>query len=653
MSSQSREDTGPGDRRRRRGRGTVVTGPPEHPSETSVELSQTDGDQEDTAALSRTLFSFFEPSLDAIGSFGAPIVLAGIVGLVSGIVVVAFVGSMRLYGWIDIIIGGGLILLVALISLSSVLAAFFGRTGRYGVNTAIMIAAFTGIVVVINLVSFGNNNRTDVTATNQSSLHSSTKRLLKNLEDPVRATAFYAENLDANPGQAAQDRLVRRSKVEDTFREFQVIRSSKFRFRFVDPALEPEIVRDYFGSLPTPFINETIVVENMKSAVSDDIQSSPSDPDYSQLEQALYTSILVVTGQEQKTVYFLAGHGEHDIRNPAADGYSSIQAGLESDNYDVRTLRWDTTDEPVSVPDAPVESCANDDENCQPGAALLVIAGPTEDLPEAHASALSRFLGGVKVDEKGNLVDRREAGRLIFLAEPDTPTSFLNFLSFWGVLIGQGYIRDEARSVPDLPHTLRLSRLPDVIALANPGFLRQLIEITQPQGRFLGETRLTGAAPIQIAGDPNRLSAPLAITSSDSYLIDDLGRTEPRKDSGDQSDPQGPFQTVVYVEAIGPVGAPPPSSRPANNRIANLVVFGDSDFINNVNYNVESGPDFFLNSANYLMGDYSLVSIRPKAFTFREFNLDRNERRFVRWTSILLIPGFLGMMAAFVWWVRR
>ncbi len=621
--------------------------PPEYPGAPSEELSQAGGGQEGSAALSRTLFSFLEPTLDAVGSFGTPIVFAGIVGLVSGIVVVAFVGSMYWYGIADIIIGGGLILMVALIALSSVLAAFFGRTGRYGVNAAIMIAAFTGIVVVINLVSFENNNRTDVTATNQSSLHSSTKRLLKNLDDPVRATAFYRENVDASSGQDIQDQLARRSKVEETFREFQVTRSSKFRFRFVDPDLEPDIVRDYFGSLPTPFINETIVVENMNSDLSDDIQ--PSGPDYGQLEQSLYTSILVVTGQEQKTVYFLAGHGEHDIQSPGADGYASIRAGLEGDNYEVRTLRWDPSDESVSVPDAPVESCANNDESCQPGAALLVIAGPTEDLPDAHASELNRFLGGVKLNEDGVLVDRPEAGRLIFLAEPDTPNSFLEFMSTWGVFIGPGYIRDEARSVPDLPHTLRLPQLPTQVTLS----IEPLREIIAPQGRSLGESRLTGAAPIQVTGDPNRASAPLAFTSNESYLIDDVGRTEPRKDSGEDSDPQGPFQAVVYVEAVGPLGAPTPSTKPDNNRIANMVVFGDSDFISNVNYNVGSGPDFFLNSGNYLMGDYSLVSIRPKAFTFREFNLDRNERRFVRWTSILLIPGFLGLMAAFVWWVRR
>ena len=245
-----------------------------------------------------------------------------------------------------------------------------------------------------------------------------------------------------------------------------------------------------------------------------------------------------------------------------------------------------------------------------------------------------RFLAGVKRGEDGELIDRREAGRLIFLAEPDTPESFLKFMASWGVMVGQGYIRDEARSVPDLPHVLQLSRLPDEIARAI-GPAEPLIEITAPKGRFLGETRLTGAAPIIIANDPNRASLPLALTSSESYLIDDLGRTEPRKE-----DPQGPFQTVVYVQALAPVGAPTPSNSPDSNRIANMVIFGDSDFINNFNFSLGNGTDFFLNSANYLMEDYSLVSIRPKAYTFREFNLDRNERRFVRWTSILLIPGF-------------
>ena len=88
-------------------------------------------------------------------------------------------------------------------------------------------------------------------------------------------------------------------------------------------------------------------------------------------------------------------------------------------------------------------------------------------------------------------------------------------------------------------------------------------------------------------------------------------------------------------------------------RSIDLVVFRDSDFVANAYYGRGSGADLFLNSANYLMGDYSLVSIREKGFAFREFNLNLNERKFVRWSSWVMLPGLLGLMAGLVWWLRR
>jgi ABC-type uncharacterized transport system involved in gliding motility auxiliary subunit len=83
------------------------------------------------------------------------------------------------------------------------------------------------------------------------------------------------------------------------------------------------------------------------------------------------------------------------------------------------------------------------------------------------------------------------------------------------------------------------------------------------------------------------------------------------------------------------------------------VVLGDSDFLSNSSYNQGGGSDLFLNSANFLVGDFSLVSIRPKVTSFREFNLDKHELKFVNWASWLFLPGLMGMMAALVWWVRR
>lgn len=656
MSSRSMDNSGeatsPGDwrRRRRRAKRTV----PENQGQASIPPTDGPEGEKRSAALS----SFLERPLNLIGSFSAPIVIAGIVALIAGGAVAGFVASMRTYGYIDIAIGGGLILIVALIYESSVLAAFFSRTGRYGINAAIMVVAFTGIIVVINFVSFENHSRSDVTSTNQFSLHRTTKALLKELDEPVRATAFYVEE-----GLNQPDQIARRVKVEETFHEFEAIRSNKFQFRFIDPTLEPDTVRIYFESLPTVFVRESIVVEGLDSGITQVIQ--PVDAGYSKLEQDLFSAILMVSGRERKTIYFLAGHGERDIetsvfgQNPEPEGYDSIRLGLEGDNYDVRTLRWDKQDEAVSVPDDPPEGCSPDDKSCLPGAALVVIAGPTEDLPLPHAQALDLFLRGKKLDDDGAVVDRREAARLIFLAEPDTPGSFLNFLFVWGVAVRPGYIRDIERSVPNLPRTLQLETLapleaPEEITRSiDPATLSTLLGIISPRGEALGVTRMTGVTPIMIRSDPNRDSAPLAFTSRNSYFIDDLNRTSPIMGSDEGGDPKGPFAPVWYIETMGPVASAAAIARPPDNEIASMVVFGDSDFINNVNVHVGSGADFFINSANYLLGDYSLVSIRPKAVTFREFKLNRNEYNFVRFSSWLFMPGLLGLMAAFVWWVRR
>ena len=107
------------------------------------------------AELSRTLFSFLEPSLNTIGSFGAPLVIGGIVSLIVGVILWAFVSSLRApYAYILVGLGVALILLVGLIFLSAVFGAFISRTGRYGVNSLIMLSAFLGIVVVIRLADY-------------------------------------------------------------------------------------------------------------------------------------------------------------------------------------------------------------------------------------------------------------------------------------------------------------------------------------------------------------------------------------------------------------------------------------------------------------------------------------------------------------------
>lgn len=231
---------------------------------------------------------------------------------------------------------------------------------------------------------------------------------------------------------------------------------------------------------------------------------------------------------------------------------------------------------------------------------------------------------------------------MIFLAESETDQTFRNFLVRWGVLVDQGYILDLSRSVPGNPNILRL-------AAYNP---QAPAEIILPRGEPLQVSFMPGTTALGLLNDGLRLTLPLAATSGESYLIDDPERTEPVTE-GEDADRKGPFSPVVLVRGLGPVGSPAPATQPADSEFSWLVVFGDSDFLANSFYGRGSGADLFLNSTNYLLGDFSLVSIRDKAFTFREFNLNRNEERFVRWSSWLFLPGLLALMAAFVWWVRR
>ena len=139
----------------------------------------------------------------------------------------------------------------------------------------------------------------------------------------------------------------------------------------------------------------------------------------------------------------------------------------------------------------------------------------------------------------------------------------------------------------DLP-AQAVNRLP-------PTILKALLDITSPKGNPLGDTFMPGAAAIGTVEDGARLPIPLAFTSSQAFLIEDIERTEPVKDAGEDSDPVGPFSPVAYIQAAGPVGTPPLTEAPDESEISSMIFFGDSDFISNGSLDNPrgSGVDFF------------------------------------------------------------
>ena len=120
--------------------------------------------------------------------------LAGVLILVVGALLWIFVRDLETYSYI--VMGIGLLVLVvdAAISFDAVRFAVFGRRGRYGLNTAIVLIAFVAIAVVLNFVIYwavGRPDppgflRVDTTSTKQFIVSDQTLNTLKNLREPDR-----------------------------------------------------------------------------------------------------------------------------------------------------------------------------------------------------------------------------------------------------------------------------------------------------------------------------------------------------------------------------------------------------------------------------------------------------------------------------------
>ena len=587
-------------------------------------MSQETSDKE---RLSGTLFGGLRDIARALGGLSTTLASVGIICLALGIVLLFF-PDLRRYSYIVLSAGGGFVLASMAISFETVSKAVTSRRGKYSTNTTIMVAAFIGLVAVGNFLAFENSARLDVTATKQFSMAPQTLEILKNLDEPIEAKAFFV------PGRSADERRLLeefRDRVDDTFREFRV-RSRKFSYEFIDPIEEPGIGREY---AVTEY--PTVVFESTDSKKRHQIRLLSAmqlyfTTDRLPIEQDFVTGLLIVTGQEQKLVYFLTGHGERDIQDfeSDTDGFGFAHDAVRSDNYAVSTVNLSLSGgKETLIGEETGDSTVN----------MLVVASPRTELPEGEAEILDTYL--------------QNGGKIVFLAEPDTPQSFRDFLARWGMVLGEGHIVDLDRSARDNSEILFLARgqrsYLDIEVVA--GLTRPLDTTYFPEVAALQPAEGVAFFPDLNAEEeeeeelPKIVGVALAMTSANSWLIKDSGRNEPREGE----DLKDFFFPAVAIVARAPLD----EEVPASPKLARLVVFGDSDFASNKHLFGFHNRDFFLNSINWLVGDIPLANIRPKLITTRALALTDNEFNFMRYSGWLLLPVLMAMGGGLVWWRRR
>lgn len=506
-----------------------------------------------------------------------------------------------------LILGLALAIISGLGSLSEIRSFLGSKQGRFSTNTAIMVGVFIAIIVLLNLAGVTRHKRFDVTASSKFTLAPQTQRVVRELKQPVEAIGFFPNDPQYQAAQQSAKNLL------EEYRYF----NRKFSYKFIDPDAKPAVAKQYRVKT-----NGTIVF------VSGDRQRALLGPS----EQGFTGALLEVTGVEAKKIYFLSGHGERDVNNTRKDGYSRARIGLIRDLYKVETLNLTLT------PEVPEDS------------AVLIIAGPKKALPEAETRAIQKYL--------------KNQGKVFTLLDPNPPKEIQTLLAEWGIAAGQGRIIDIASFVaPDkatpavfrdkypplvITSGLDTSYYPDATSVVLTDEFTRVLEaqIEAQKGQKNPNALKWPLAPAQYK---HLVVLPAVMTTAASWL-----ETDPKVEKYDKNkDTAGPLAIAVQVIAAAPLSDTSPPDSLGQTKLTRLILIGDSDFASNQHIQNGGNGDLFLNSVNWLAEEEYLISIRPKPFTFRRLVVNEDASRFIRFSSLALLPFLAIVLGGIVWFRKR
>ena len=308
--------------------------------------------------------------------------------------------NAQTFTWI-LWISAGIIILglaaFALLDPQRVRELITGRQARYGSNAVIMLVAFLGILLVINILVFQNPGKPfDLTEDKQNSLAPETLSTLKSLPQAVHATAFFTSQTDPSTAQ----KLLTNYKNNS---------NGKFTYEFIDPDQNP-LAAQQAGITGDGKIY-------LQMGTQHEIVATAT-------EQDVTSALIRLMNPSKQTVYFLTGHGERDIQNSGNTAYTVATAALEAKNYIIKPLNLIA------------------DNKIPTDASVIVIAGPTQPISTAEETLLQDYLA-----KGGALVLMQEPTPLTqFGTSPDPLSTYL--ATDWGISFDNDIVIDTNSNQP-------------------------------------------------------------------------------------------------------------------------------------------------------------------------------------------------------------
>ncbi|NVM20948.1 MAG: GldG family protein [Desulfobacterales bacterium] len=523
----------------------------------------------------------------------------GFIIIVASAIAYGMIPAAQSYAWGGWLIGLSCLVTYAAGSFNTIKDYCKKRSARHAANALLLILLVLGILIFVEAISARHSTRFDLTAGKRFTLSEQTVKILKNLEKPVRVTAFYQEG---SPGAEEAGDLL----------DQYAYGSGKFTFEFVDPDRFPGKARRYkittYG---------TLVIE--REAREEKITQAN--------EEKLTNALLRVTREGEKVIYFLTGHDEKSPDDHGKDGYSAVKEAIEGQNYAVRDLLLMRADQ---VPE---------------DASVLVIAGAKKAIFPEEISMLKRFID--------------QGGHLLILIDPETDPGLAAFLKSYGIEVGQNIIVDRMSRIFGADHMTPVvsqyaGHHPIAENFKSASFfpLARSVHAAKDAPGHVENTELAKTGPSSWAETDFAMlkkgkasfdkqkdamgPVPVAVVSTikeEGAKENSERKEEPIEEENKASDDKDDNKAAV--------------------RPGRVVVFGDSDFAGNAYLNLSGNRDLFMNSLSWLAEEEDLIAIRPKERESRPVVLSYTQGRIVFWTCVVLLPAAILVFGIIVLRARK
>lgn len=508
-----------------------------------------------------------------------------------------------------------------------------------------------GSLILLNVVSIGWFARLDLTRDKAFTLSEATRETLDKLENPVKVTAYFTENLP--PPFADNARY-----VKDLLEEYRAASGGDLSFEFLDPmtqeseedkAKKKDMKRDIFGrtvrektSVETELEGVGIQPVEVRVFEADQQQTKraymgvvirygeeketiPVVQDMSTLEYDLTTIVRRLVRDKQPMIGVVQGHGEPSLEESLGRFTEMLKP-----NYDTKAVTLS-----AGIPDD-VDS--------------LLVVGPQQAYTPDELNAIDAFI--MKGKSAAFFLDRNAIDFRSFQPTPNEQ-NVDQLTAAYGIELGQQVVGDvecaslnvqEKRGFMTVSMPLKYPFIP----------MPKSLEGTSAMTKGIGDVTLPFPVPLYPKSNLEGVDVQaLAKSSGKSWLEDPSPENlNPRRDwNSAQIGFTGPYTLIAQARGLLPSFASEGKKSAAEARV---IVAGTSTLLNDQVMGPQNAA-LVLNMVDWLSLDARLLDMRTRGLAEAAFAPDLSDavRNGIKWGNVLGAPLLLLLFGLVRWRLRE